>query len=96
MTALLPIVMLFLLMTVCAVRDVSPDARSPRQVIEALRSRGWWSVFTVARVAGVVVLLVLVEACRIGWAACQFTGAVLGFLAMHLERVGHRPEVRPA
>lgn len=82
--------LVWLLFLACAIRSDLSGARTWPEVKAVVKARGWHSAFTVACVAGVVILLVLVEVCRIGWAVFQFGGAVLGLLALHLQSVGRR------
>lgn len=77
---------LFLL---CAIREATPNARSARQMWAAIRRAGGArTVFTVARLAMVVVLLILVELCRLASYGLQAVRIVVEALAVHVEILG--------
>ncbi|MET9241196.1 hypothetical protein [Nonomuraea sp. NPDC003709] len=77
---------LFLL---CAIHEATPNARSVRQMWTAIRHAGGArTVFTVARVAVVVVLLILVELCRLASYGLQAVRIVVEALAVHVEILG--------
>ncbi|WP_169789012.1 hypothetical protein [Nonomuraea candida] len=73
----------------CATREADADARSAGQMWVAMRRAGWArTAFTVARVAVVVVLLVLAEVCRLVGHAVAGTRVVVEALAVHAEILG--------
>ncbi|MEV0351510.1 hypothetical protein AB0H88_37540 [Nonomuraea sp. NPDC050680] len=86
---------LFLL---CATREATPDSRSVGQMCAAIRRAGWGrTAFTVARVAVVVVLLILSDVCRLVGQTVMAVRIVAEALAVHAEILGAlvtRTEVR--
>ncbi|MBN6058300.1 hypothetical protein JYK22_40645, partial [Nonomuraea sp. RK-328] len=82
----------------CAAREADADARSAGQMWAAMRRAGWGrTAFTAARVAVVVVLLVLVDVCRLAEHAVNGARVVVEALAVHAEILGSlitRTEVR--
>ncbi|MGW5688878.1 hypothetical protein [Nonomuraea sp. NPDC003754] len=82
----------------CATREASADARSAGQMWAAVRRAGWGrTAVTVARVAVVVVLLILADVCRLAGHAVNGVRIVIEALAVHAEILGAlvtRTEVR--
>ncbi|MFC4114193.1 hypothetical protein [Nonomuraea zeae] len=82
----------------CVTREASADARSAGQMWATMRRAGWGrTAFTVARVAVVVVLLILADLCRLAGHAVAGARVVIEALAVHAEILGSlvtRTEVR--
>ncbi|MGW0194255.1 hypothetical protein [Nonomuraea sp. NPDC003201] len=77
---------LFLL---CAIREATPNAQSPRQMWAAIRRAGGArTVFTMARLAVVVVLLILVELCHLAGHCLKAVRMTVEALAVHAEILG--------
>lgn len=87
MTAVALTTLLFILCGLRPGRDHS-DARTPRQLYTSVRAAGWAAAWPAARTLIVVVLLLLVEACRLTWHAASAAGFVAGALAVHVARLG--------
>lgn len=77
---------LFLL---CAVREAPPNARSATQMWAAIRRVGGArTVFAVARVAVVVVLLIPVELCHLVSQGLKAVQIIIQVLSIHAEILG--------
>lgn len=81
-----------------AIREATPESRSARQMWAAIcLAGGARTVFTIARVAVVVVLLILAEVCRLAGYGVQAVRIVVEAFAVHAEVLGSlvtRTEVR--
>ena len=90
--------MLVSLLLLWATCEATPAARSARQMWTAVRRTGCArTAFTVARVAVVVVLLILADLCRLAGHDVKAVRVVAKALAVHAEILGAvitRAEVR--
>ncbi|MFI6296902.1 hypothetical protein ACIBEJ_35295 [Nonomuraea sp. NPDC050790] len=93
MSTIVAVALTCCLFAICALREVTPDARTPAELVARARALGWLFLPSVLRCVAVAVLLVLVEAARLCCQATRLAGAGLLLLAFHVERVGRSREV---
>lgn len=93
----LPWVLLALLFAVCAVREASPEALTPRQIRDRIQAYGWRRIVgRTVQIAIVLVLLLLAACCQFCWHALQGLAVVLAVLAAGIGSLDPRPELGEA
>lgn len=94
MSTLLTIVLAAAAFALCSLREVSPDARTPVQIRDAMAAAGWWRCTGRALLlASVPALYVLAAACWMCWHTCRAAGVVIVTLAEHLDALTVRPRL---
>jgi hypothetical protein len=89
MSTLLAVALAALLLVLCAIREPTPDARTPAQLRTAIRRAGWWRCTGRALLLGVVPgLYVTAAVCWMCWHTLRGAGFVCSVLALRLADLG--------
>lgn len=89
MSTLLTLALVVLGLALFALRAPTSDARTPAELRAAVQRAGWPRVtLATGRVVLVLTLLLLVEACRLGWHICAAAAVLFAVLADGIDALG--------